>query len=145
MPNSSNNTTQINVGGPESFASPMNSAENPTKVSGPEQQEQQEFGYERIKKIEQQQDETLKDIERKDRKRVQADPKQQQQNNQQPRPVVSVPGPKFFGYRISPQTSSNISDLKDNKGKGDESDAKTWVYMLLDRMLKKQTYSSENS
>lgn len=151
MPTSTNSTTQIIPGGPESPGIPIQpkTPERGGQVVAPGNNESKEFGYDRIKQIEKQQDESLRDIERKDRRRVsptpKPDPQQQQQKKQDDKPKkTTVVGPKFFGYRISTQTTDDVTGLKDKKGKGDATDAKTWVYMLLDRMLKKQTYSNDN-
>jgi hypothetical protein len=71
--------------------------------------------------------------------------------NKQNLPVAPVAGPaqpikpvqaapKFFGYMVSPQIANNYDVISSLKGKGDPKKSRTWIYMLLDRILKKQTY-----
>ena len=50
------------------------------------------------------------------------------------------PAPKLFGYVVSPQIANNYQVISGLKGKGDPKKSRTWIYMLLDRILKKQTY-----
>jgi hypothetical protein len=51
--------------------------------------------------------------------------------------------PKFFGYMISPQIANNFPMISTQKGKGSPTKSRTWIYMLLDRLLKKQTYTQK--
>jgi hypothetical protein len=54
------------------------------------------------------------------------------------------PAPKFFGYMVSPQIANNYSVISTLKGKGDPKKSRTWIYMLLDRILKRETYIKDN-
>ena len=131
-------STQISVssGTPESAPIPV-STESPA--------ENIEFGYEKLKQIENTREE-LDKIENKET-RQQQDPLEQQIEPRKPEMPVSAPpkpmGPKVFGYFIPPAITSNIQNIRQNKGSGDTRDAKTWIYVLLDRLLKKQTYQRQ--
>jgi len=102
-----------------------------------------EYGYEKLKQVETT-NENLSQIERKEAKPPQPqDDTQVQQQVQIPAPAlptVKSQGPKIFGYYIPPSITSNIQAIRQKKGTGDPQDATTWIYVLLDRLLKKQTY-----
>lgn len=98
-----------------------------------------EYGYEVLKKLESGQEAALEAAEKKEDKRPD-DPAQQQQVIRKEEKKESLPAspqtPKYFGYNIPPQIANNFSLIKKNKGKGDPNASKTWVYVLLDRLLK---------
>jgi hypothetical protein len=91
--------------------------------------------------------ESLQAIERKEQKSIYPQNQQQQVNPAQQRPQNVVPvqqatlmAPKFYGYAVSPQLANNHPLISSQKGKGDTAKTRTWIYILLDRILKKQTY-----
>lgn len=102
-----------------------------------------EYGYEKLRQIENagielEKIENKESLNQKPQDELQSEP-------QQPDPVALVPqvkpeGPKIFGYYIPPNITSNLSNIRAKKGTGDPQDARTWIYVLLDRLLKKQTY-----
>ena len=104
-------------------------------------QESIEYGYEAIKNIEQ-------NAEKSSEQEV-SEPKpdlpDESMQAPEPPPIPSVPvapkpqGPKFFGYPIPPSMTSDLSALKKKKGKGETQEAKTWMMILLDRLLRKQS------
>lgn len=127
----------ISVGGPEAPAS-MPVAEAAPKPNV-------EFGYEAIKKIEQGA-ENLKQIEHKEQLAKSQPPQVPQNQVQAAKPVVNQPvvapnAVKISGYKVAPQVASNLSYVSSQKGKGDPKQSRTWVVMLLDRLLKRQTYN----
>jgi len=126
----------ISVGSPE--AGPMVAA-SPETTSG-----NVEFGYEKIKQIEQG-TESHQGSEKKEVLRpVQPQaPRSKPQPKPKSKPMAQKPqSPKFFGYKVNPQIANNLQLIKKKKGKGKTDDAKTWIYVLLDRILKKQTYNN---
>lgn len=83
-------------------------------------------------------------IEKREQKAVY--PQNQQTNNSHP-PVLPVQpikpvqqGPRFYGYKVAPQIANNFALIVQQKGKGKPDESRTWIYMLLDRILKKQAY-----
>lgn len=116
-------------GSPESAPVPLN-VESPVA--------QPEYGNEALKRIEQQ-PESIEAAERKDVRQ----PSQQPQQNKpvvQPAKLPAITPPKFFGYNVPPKIASNYALIRSQKGKGDPEQARTWLYVFLDRLLKKQTY-----
>ena len=98
-----------------------------------------EYGYDIIKKIETQ----AEQIERKEAK-PQPQPPQAPKPLARPQqlPAAAQPQPsplKLFGYKISPLITNNYQLISSQKGKGDPNAARTWIYVLLDRLLKKST------
>ena len=93
------------------------------------------------------------DIERKDQKQYY--PQNQQQQQVQPQQQVQQqvasslkpqqPAPKFYGYMVSPQIANNHALISSLKGRGETNKSRTWIYMLLDRILKKQTYVKKHA
>ncbi len=127
---------------PVSF-SPGSPESAPIPVAKENANESVEYGYEQLKQVETT-NENLSQIERKE-----PIPSQTQGDNQlgqkAPPPIPLVPaqkpqGPKIFGYYIPPSITSNLANIKQKKGRGNPQDATTWIYVLLDRLLKKQTY-----
>ncbi len=120
----------VTVGGPETA---------PANTGAVEQQAVPEYGYDRIKQIENDAKKAELAIERKDNMQVQVP--QQPATPQQPLiPKPAAPqGPKFFGYKVSSALANNFRYIASQKGKGDTESSKTWIVMLLDRLLKKQT------
>ena len=120
----------VTVGGPETA---------PAKSAAAEQQKAPEYGYERIKQIESGAEQAEKAIERKDNKQIQAP----QRPVVKKEPLIAKPaqpqGPKFYGYKVSPTLANDFHLIASQKGKGDTESSKTWIFMLLDRLLKKQT------
>jgi hypothetical protein len=102
-----------------------------TQPAGPEQgmesSESQEYGRENPEQV-----------ENKELKKVQND------NNEQvkrplPKPVtVEAPqkGPQLYGYMVPPQIIKNFNLIRSRKLKGSPTASKTWLYVLLDRILK---------
>lgn len=107
-----------------------------------------EYGYEKLKQIENGGME-LEKIENKESLSQQPQDEIQTQPKQEvvvPEPVPSPPpGPKIFGYQIPQSISSNLSSLRAKKGTGDPQEGRTWIYVLLDKLLKKQTYQNETA
>lgn len=125
----------ISVGSPESPVTIDNGAAT-------ESQKPQEFGYEQLQKIENMSENALEAAERKEAKRPE-DPRQNNfQSQQPPQPVAPIKkkpspdSPKYFGYNIPPQIANNYKLIQSNAGKGDPASSQTWVYMLLDKLLK---------
>lgn len=124
----------VSPGSPESAPIPM-PKEQPT--------ENIEYGYEQLKQVETA-NENLSQIEKKEA--ISTQPQDETQVDQKPQvqppalPTVKSQGPKIFGYYIPPSITSNIQAIRQKKGTGDPQDATTWIYVLLDRLLKKQTY-----
>lgn len=96
-----------------------------------------EYGNEAIRRIEQQ----AQPEQRAERQETPRPPVAQPQKRSQPKPqkAETAPAPKFYGYSIPPQLASNITMIKQNQGKGDPGNARTWLYVFLDRLLKKQS------
>lgn len=128
-------------------------AQQPTSVStgslesapvtvAPEQSNQNvEYGYEKLKQIERA-SENLQQIENKEIRNPQ-NVDQQSEKRQVPvlqTPVTKPQGPKIFGYHIPQSITTNITAIRDRKGTGNPQDATTWIYVLLDKLLKRQTY-----
>lgn len=124
----------VSPGSPESAPIPMPKEQSSESI---------EYGYEKLKQVETA-NEGLSQIERKEAKppQPQDDTRVGEQIQIQPPalPTVKPQGPKIFGYYIPPSITSNIQAIKQKKGTGDPQDATTWIYVLLDRLLKKQTY-----
>lgn len=122
----------VSTGSPESAPVPV----------APEQSNQSvEYGYEKLKQLERA-SENLQQIENKETRNPQND----DQKTEKPQvPVTQLPpakpqGPKIFGYHIPQSITTNISAIRQRKGTGDPQDATTWIYVLLDKLLKRQTY-----
>ena len=115
----------------------------PIPISSENQTDNVEYGYEKLKQIENAGLE-LEKIEQKETlsRNVNDVTARAKQVDQEVIPV-KPPGPKIFGYFIPPAITSNIPNIRVRKGSGDPSDAKTWIYVLLDRLLKKQTYQQQ--
>lgn len=52
-----------------------------------------------------------------------------------PLPEIKPQGPSFFGYR-PPKWAHDFEYVRQNKGKGSESETKTWLLYMVDRLLK---------
>lgn len=122
----------VSSGSPESSPAPMATEQLNQNV---------EYGYEKLQQIEKA-SENLQQVENKEVRNPQNDDQQAEKTQV---PVSSLPptkpqGPKIFGYHIPQSITTNIAAIRQNKGTGDPNDAKTWIYVLLDRLLKKQTY-----
>ena len=122
----------VSTGSPESAPVPV----------APEQSNQSvEYGYEKLQQIERA-SENLQQIENKETRNPQNDDQQSEKANV---PVAQLPpvkpqGPKIFGYHIPQSITTNISAIRQRKGTGNPQDATTWIYVLLDKLLKRQTY-----
>lgn len=132
------------------MASPLNdnkiisagSPEAPIEIGGSgsnrsETNPQEEFGYEQLQKIDREAAELMA-AERKDKKLVE-DPNNSQNNlqvKQATKEKKKVDGPKYFGYSIPAAIAGNYKQIAKNKGKGDPNSSQTWVYVLLDKLLK---------
>jgi len=98
-----------------------------------------EYGHEAIRKIEQQPnpEQSAEQMEQR------AAPRPQQPQQQKPQPKPKKPSgpepPSFYGYKVPLNISTNPKLIAEKKGTGDPSDSRTWVYMFLDRLLKKQS------
>jgi len=131
-----NNQTPVSVhgGAPESAPTPV-VTETPS--------ENIEYGYERLRQIENTEAE-LEKVENKeslnqnpqDKLKTETKP----QDTPAPAPVAKPQGPKVFGYYIPPAITSNLASIRNKKGTGDPQEARTWIFVLLDKLLKKQTY-----
>lgn len=130
----------VHIGTPESAPMPI-APEASTEDSV-------EYGYEKLKQIENGGME-LEKIENKESLSQQPQDEIQTQPKQEvvvPEPAPSPPpGPKIFGYQIPQSISSNLSSLRAKKGTGDPQEGRTWIYVLLDKLLKKQTYQNETA
>lgn len=123
------------VGSPETGPIQIESSPN----SAPERST--EYGHEAIRRIEQQ-PQPEKAAEQMEQ-RAQPRPQQPQAPAQKPKPKKTGPEPpSFYGYKVPLNISTNSKLIAEKKGTGDTSDARTWVYMFLDRLLKKQTQQS---
>jgi len=101
-----------------------------------------------VKRAPENKPEKQSDIERKDLRSYYPNNGQQGQSQGQPaqvNPIKPPVGPKFFGYMVSPQISGNFKQIASMKGKGDVNKSRTWLYMLLDRILKKQTFAAKKA
>ncbi|MFQ5493130.1 MAG: hypothetical protein ACE5DX_03165 [Candidatus Dojkabacteria bacterium] len=118
---------------PEGAPVPVNVEASP--ASNPE------YGGEAIRRIEQQpQVET--GAERKEAKpQPQQQPVQPQQKAKTPPKPPGAKTPKLFGYKVPQQIAMNLRKVSDLKGKGDPGDARTWMYVFLDRLIRKQSRS----
>lgn len=122
----------VSTGSPESAPIPV----------APEQSNQSvEYGYEKLKQIEKA-SENLQQIENKETRNPQNDDQQLEKHQI---PVTQLPpakteGPKIFGYHIPQSITTNINAIRERKGTGDPREATTWIYVLLDKLLKRQTY-----
>ncbi|HEC64185.1 MAG TPA: hypothetical protein ENI23_02700 [bacterium] len=47
-----------------------------------------------------------------------------------------ISGPKIYGYMVPNKIRNNFRAIKSKKGKGNPSASRTWLYVLLDRMLR---------
>ncbi len=130
----------VHTGSPESAPTTL----SPEATS----EDKVEFGYEKLRQIEQGTME-LEKIENKESMSQNPTDELQDQSIQSevlPDPgVVKSAGPKIFGYQIPKSITSNLTNIKARKGTGDPQDATTWIYVLLDKLLKKQTYQKEKS
>ncbi len=52
-----------------------------------------------------------------------------------PLPEIKPVGPSFFGYK-PPKWAHDFEYVRAQKGKGAESDSKTWLLYMVDRLLK---------
>ena len=97
-----------------------------------------------IQKLQENKPEKIHEAEVKEIKPVYPQNTQNAQAAPQTMPVQPVKpvqaAPKFFGYMVSPQIANNYQTISALKGKGDPKKSRTWIYILLDRILKKQTY-----
>jgi hypothetical protein len=114
---------------------PVRPAEKPAESPTPP-----EYGYDVIRRIENVPG--SEQMEKKEGKPLVQQPRTpvyQPPAAQQPAtPPVKMP--KFFGYTVSPQIANNFGLIKTQKGRGDPKEARTWLYILLDKLLKRQTY-----
>lgn len=106
-----------------------------------------EYGYEKIKEIEKG-GEQLSSGEKKEsesgpQQPAQKQPRKKPEPQTEPSQQAQLKPPKIFGYHLSKRFTSNLHNIKNLKGKGDPAQAQTWIYMLLDRLLKKQTYNED--
>jgi hypothetical protein len=131
---------QVSYGSPE-----FGPSSNPI----PEQRKSGEDGYDQIRQIERRAEQyhqaELKEQTSRNAPPVQSSQKANINNSANLSPNNNtVPNiPKIFGYNISTFILNNIAQVSKHKGKGNPKEAKTWVYVLLDRLLKKQTYNSK--
>lgn len=100
-----------------------------------------EFGYEQIQNME-------RSVEGENSSEQGEQVKPQEETEEiEPEPTPIPPpvtdqkpqGPRFFGYQIPQVLTSNLSSLRSQVGKGDPVDARTWMVVLLDRLLQKQS------
>jgi hypothetical protein len=122
----------------EEFVSAGSIETGPIPIKQESAPQQVEYGDEVLKQIDQTPEQALEAAERKEIKREDQIKNQPVTAQPVPNPIPKVPAnlPKYFGYNISPQITNNTSNIKMNAGKGDPTVSSTWVYMLLDRMLK---------
>lgn len=131
-----NNQTPVSVHGgtPESAPIPV-----VTETPG----ENIEYGYERLRQIENTEAE-LEKVENKESLNQNSQDELKTETKPQdtpvPPPIVKPQGPKVFGYYIPPAITSNLASIRNKKGTGDPQEARTWIFVLLDKLLKKQTY-----
>jgi hypothetical protein len=118
-------------------------------VEKPEAAKQTESAPE-VQKAPENKPEKVLDIEKKEVKQYYPQNQQQQPKQQQTqapaqavKPLANTP--KFFGYMVSPQIANNFAVISSLKGKGDVNKSRTWIYMLLDRILKKQSYAKKHT
>lgn len=105
-------------------------------------EDQVEYGYEQLQQIER----ASQELEKVENKESMSQTPQDEftQDTQQQDIIITDEKkpelPKVFGYSIPTSISSNFTLLKNSKGKGDVNEATTWIKVLLDRILKRQTY-----
>lgn len=116
----------------------------PIPVQVSETAPKQETGYEEIKRIEKEaeSDQAIEAANKRVKQKQNVDsPENSQVQPDQTREKKEVPQgfkPKVFGYKTTPQVS-DPDYIKKNAGKGNQKDAKTWLLIFLDRLLKKET------
>ncbi|KXK26764.1 MAG: hypothetical protein TR69_WS6001000785 [candidate division WS6 bacterium OLB20] len=101
-----------------------------------------EYGNEAIRRIEQQPQPERAAEQQEQRPQP---PQQPQAPKPQPKPAQpkGPEPPSFYGYKIPLQIATNPKLIAEQKEKGgDTGEARTWVYMFLDRLLKKQSQRS---
>lgn len=111
----------------------------PAMPQAEQAQERPEYGHEIIKRIETSAETALEQAERKEsyqpddpaRQQAYADDAAKKEKKSED-PVA----PQYYGYNIPPQIANNYEYVKASAGKGDPSQSRTWIFMLLDRMLK---------
>lgn len=104
-----------------------------------EAQPKAESGYEQIKKIEQEA-ERADQMEKKPRrmKPSKQKPESQSQTGEKKETPQAIQ-PKYFGYKPPKDLISNPQKVKRQAGTGNKQDAKTWLLVFLDRVLKKES------
>jgi hypothetical protein len=132
------------------------SPEFPSHVANQQEhgtEKEEVFGYEALKRIEassehQLSSEQLHALEKAERKEGKAgdDP-----NDFVPEPDDSFGSsgsdepepPKYFGYSLPPKMVNDFKNIAKQKKKGgDPNESKTWIYVLLDRILKMRSINS---
>ncbi len=119
----------IRAGSPEApITVAVESQPTQSPEQGMESQESQEFGKE---------DREL--VENKEVKKTQNDNDEGVKKPVVVKPVTpEVPqkGPQLYGYMVPPQIIKNFNLIRSRKLKGSPTASKTWLYVLLDRILK---------
>lgn len=108
---------------------------SPSQSPSQESVAQPEFGNEFIKKLDN--DTTPDQAERRDNTQYD-DPMKQQYIPLPPKPVAQDESalPRYFGYQIPPTITSDTTMINSYAGQGDPSASKTWIYVLLKKMMK---------
>jgi len=131
----SNPQQVVSTGTPE--ASPV--VTTAAETSG----ENQEFGYEAVKRLENSPESfEQKEAQKPSKIRIgkKKDKKKKDDKDSSEKKLTVMP--TFFGYKVSPHLANNYQLIMDNKGKGDPHTARPWIMLMLDRLLKKQTVGS---
>jgi len=99
-----------------------------------------EYGYEQLKQLEKSAENELEAAERKEPNKLDDSSQQQIQaqikKKQKPQPKEDTQQLPYFGYKIPPSIANDFKLIRKLKGRGDTSFSKTWILMLLDRLLK---------
>jgi len=118
----------ISVGTPEA----------PVPVQSEAAPQAPEYGGEAIKRIEQQaQPET--GAEQKEFRPQSPQPQQPAKSQPAPALPTQPDAPSFFGYKVPPQLLANPQAIMEQSGKGSTKEARTWLIVFLERMLRKQS------
>ncbi len=103
-----------------------------------EQTPNEESGYEQIKKIEQAAEKTEKQQAHQSERKSEETAKEDASRREKKEVPTGVKT-KYFGYNPPPSIANNTDYIQKNAGKGNKAEAKTWLLVFLDRLLKKES------
>jgi len=128
---------QISVSGsPESAPAQLSAQQESAKAP--------EYGFEEAKRIEQAVEQAGKleikepkpPVPQQQQTATDNKPAETQKDVTPGKPVLSMP--KYLGHRIPEELTNSLESVGSKKGTGDPNLARTAIYFLLDRMLKRQ-------